>query len=189
MFNLFFFITHSGNLGLHQIHTLELRSIDVPEVVDFRERVSLSCSYNIRWHTLNSVKWYKDAKEFYRYTPLQYPKTIVFPLEGITIAEERMNFCNNETCSITLSRLRPSSSGLYRCEISGDAPEFKLAHGERNMTVGALPLRDPAINGVNSTYVFGDILRANCTSDMSNPPATLQWYINNERVRDLFLST
>ena len=35
------------------------------------------------------------------------------------------------------------------------------------------------------SYKVGDILDVNCTSPRSKPPATLKWYINNERVRQI----
>lgn len=63
-----FLIFHSKNFptGCQQTKGLRLTNIVVPEVVDFRDTVSLSCSYNMGNHTLNSVKWYKDDNEFFR---------------------------------------------------------------------------------------------------------------------------
>lgn len=40
--------------------------MDVPAVVDYRNTVKLSCQYDMENTKLNSVKWYKDNKEFYR---------------------------------------------------------------------------------------------------------------------------
>lgn len=45
-----------------------------------------------------------------------------------------------------------------------------------------LPKEDPAILGVQNTYAIGDYVMANCTSSPSNPPATLEWLINNKTV-------
>ena len=36
-------------------------------------------------------------------------------------------------------------------------------------------------------YRVGDVLDVNCTSPRSKPPATLKWYINNERVREYLI--
>jgi hypothetical protein len=52
--------------GYKQIKGLQLTSVAVPEVVDIRDVVTLSCSYDLGTHKLNSVKWYKDGSEFYR---------------------------------------------------------------------------------------------------------------------------
>jgi hypothetical protein len=46
--------------------TLRITNIIVPPYVDVRDVVTLSCSYNIDTQKLNSVKWYKNDKEFYR---------------------------------------------------------------------------------------------------------------------------
>lgn len=46
--------------------SLQVTNIVVPPIVDVREIVVLSCSYNMGTHKLNSVKWYKDNQEFYR---------------------------------------------------------------------------------------------------------------------------
>lgn len=48
------------------LHGLHLTHIIVPEVADVRDIITLSCSYNMGSHKLNSVKWYKDGSEFFR---------------------------------------------------------------------------------------------------------------------------
>uniref|UniRef100_A0A182TX33 Ig-like domain-containing protein n=1 Tax=Anopheles melas TaxID=34690 RepID=A0A182TX33_9DIPT len=115
---------------------LQLTEITVPDVVDVRETVTLSCSYDMGTHKLNSVKWYKDEREFFRYSPLMPKSLMLFDVEGVTVLQNSTGqICNQFMCSIQLHRLNIRSSGSYRCEISGDAPEFKLAHGVGNMTV------------------------------------------------------
>lgn len=49
----------------------------------------------------------------------------------------------------------------------------------------ALPQHDPIINGLAPNYAIGDFLMANCTSDRSSIPATLVWYIDEEKVGQL----
>uniref|UniRef100_A0A1A9UTG5 Ig-like domain-containing protein n=1 Tax=Glossina austeni TaxID=7395 RepID=A0A1A9UTG5_GLOAU len=43
-----------------------------------------------------------------------------------------------------------------------------------------LPKFDPFISGLQHTYRYGDLIMLNCSSEWSNPPATLTWYINNK---------
>ena len=45
---------------LHIVH------VEIPDYVDVKDVVKLSCSYNMGKNTLNSVKWYKDNQEFFR---------------------------------------------------------------------------------------------------------------------------
>lgn len=46
----------------------------------------------------------------------------------------------------------------------------------------ALPKEKPRIDGLATAYVEGDILKAKCISDLSDPPPILSWYINGEAV-------
>lgn len=64
------------------------------------------------------------------------PNVRTFPVDGVTVIRDSPeHYCNRFMCRIQLHRLNIKSSGTYRCEVSGDAPEFKLAHGVYNMTV------------------------------------------------------
>ncbi|XP_050100209.1 uncharacterized protein LOC126580903 [Anopheles aquasalis] len=166
----------------HRTLALRLTNMNVPEVVDYRDTVTLSCSYDLGLHQLNSVKWYKGNQEFYRYAPMLTPKVTVYPVDGIAIATDRPTICNQYLCSIRLTGLGRRSSGEYRCEISGDAPEFKLANGTHNMTVEALPIEDPTISGLSSSYLPHEHILANCTSDRSSLPVRLLWFINGRTV-------
>ncbi|XP_052900760.1 uncharacterized protein LOC128307080 [Anopheles moucheti] len=166
----------------HRTLALRLTNMNVPEVVDYRDTITLSCSYDLGAHQLNSVKWYKGNKEFYRYAPMLFPKVTTYPVDGIVIATDRPTICNQYLCSIRLTELQRSSSGEFRCEISGDAPEFKLANGTRNMTVEVLPQDDPTINGLSASYLPNELIAANCTSDRSSLATRLLWFINGRTV-------
>jgi hypothetical protein len=52
---------------LPNTRTLHITNIIVPSFVDVRDIATLSCSYNLGNQKLNSVKWYKNDKEFYRW--------------------------------------------------------------------------------------------------------------------------
>ncbi|KAM7360717.1 beaten path Vc [Cochliomyia hominivorax] len=166
-------------IDIHLNHALYLTNLSVPRIIDASQKAKLFCSYEMANQTLNSVKWYKDGQEFFRYSPLTPPTTNWFPVRGVTIAEGSSH-CNQFICNVELKNLNVHSSGSYRCEVSGDAPEFKLVDETANMTVGVLPKFDPYISGLQHTYRYGDSIILNCSSEWSNPPATLTWYINNK---------
>ncbi|EDW97158.1 uncharacterized protein LOC6536877 [Drosophila yakuba] len=159
---------------------LFVTDISVPEIVDFRDNVTLSCSYDMRGHTLNSVKWYKDHEEFFRYSPLTSPIYMTFEVQGLQVLEGKY-VCNESSCRLDLSLQGAKSTGLYKCEVSGDAPHFKLADKADNMTVAALPQNDPLIESFNSMYRMEEYLKATCISDFSSLPTRLTWYINGEQ--------
>lgn len=47
-------------------NAVHLTDVQIPEFVDIRDIVTLSCSYRMGRNQLNSVKWYKDGDEFFR---------------------------------------------------------------------------------------------------------------------------
>ena len=70
---------------------------------------------------------------------MTYPSIMKFPVVGVNLqlsTLDRNYNCNHEICTIVLERLSIKSGGAYRCEISGDAPEFKLISETANMTIG-----------------------------------------------------
>jgi hypothetical protein len=70
----------------------------------------------------------------HRYAPLMPTKqNMIFTVEGIHVSADHL--CNDQFCQIHLDNLSSESTGAYRCEVSGDAPEFKLSHETSNMTV------------------------------------------------------
>lgn len=162
------------------VYSLQINNIDVPAVVDIRETVTLSCTFSMGKDKLHSVKFYKDDREFYRFTPHQAAQH--FSLPGIQIVENSEDVCSRRFCSISLTNLNSRSSGIYKCEISGDAPTFNVVFESRNMTVAVLPQHAPYIKIRDHQYDFGDLIYANCTSDVSYPPAYLTWYINDKQV-------
>lgn len=72
--------------------------------------------------------------EHKRYAPLMpTQQNMIFTVEGIHVNSDHV--CNDNFCTIHLDNLNNDSSGAYRCEVSGEAPEFKLSHETSNMTV------------------------------------------------------
>lgn len=65
----------------------------------------------------------------------QNSETMSFPVAGVHLASDGTN-CGDDHCSVTLSRLtRDHSGGAYRCEISTEAPTFRLDSKTVNITV------------------------------------------------------
>ncbi|GIY55788.1 uncharacterized protein CDAR_459451 [Caerostris darwini] len=84
--------------------------------------------------------------------------------------------------SVYLRHVDLNSGGIYRCEISAEAPSFDTAEAEKEMKVFVLPSEGPTLTGGNQEYRIGDTVVVNCTSAKSKPAATLRWYINDELV-------
>ncbi|XP_058451629.1 uncharacterized protein LOC131430573 [Malaya genurostris] len=128
-----------------------------------------------------SVKWYKDNEEFYRYVPSANPPIKSYKIDGI-----RVDPNHSDNTKVLLRALTLKSSGLYRCEISAEAPSFDSVQGEGRMDVIYIPKDGPHINGDvdRHSYSMGETLELNCTSGRSYPASTLQWYLNDQLVTD-----
>nr|XP_036213224.1 uncharacterized protein LOC106614804 isoform X2 [Bactrocera oleae] len=128
---------------------------------------------------LYAIKWYKDNEEFYRFVPKAHPQKTSYRFDGIRVSEE-----HSDSWRVFLRGLTLNSSGLYRCEISAEAPNFSSVQGEGRMDIVFLPRDGPHIRGQQNQYQIGDTLALNCTSGKSHPASRLQWLINDQPVVD-----
>ncbi|KYM75399.1 hypothetical protein ALC53_14095 [Atta colombica] len=154
---------------------LRMTSLQIPEHVVLNETVRMQCNFNLDKELLYSVKWYKDGHEFYRYTPRDAPMVLTFPVPGVNVNRDE-----STESSVVLNNVNLTSSGRYRCEVSGEAPAFETVSDHGDMTVVVLPNEGPQITGGRSKYQVGDVVHMNCTSAPSKPPALLSWFINDE---------
>lgn len=67
--------------------------------------------------------------------PNQKQDTMSFPVAGVHLVTQGIS-CGQTRCNVRLQGLtRDHSGGSYRCEISSEAPTFRLASETRNVTV------------------------------------------------------
>lgn len=72
--------------------------------------------------------------------PYQQPHVKTFPVAGVHMLPEETN-CGQNRCKVRLTSLtRDHSGGAYRCEVSSDAPAFRLASETHNVTVAGQKL-------------------------------------------------
>ncbi|KAL3278941.1 hypothetical protein HHI36_016459 [Cryptolaemus montrouzieri] len=93
--------------------------VTIPQAARIMDTVTLQCRYDLEGEQLYTVKWYKGAKEFFRFIPKELPNTQVFPLPGIDVDLSKSN--SNE---VVLRHVQPDVTGRYKCEVSSDAPNF-----------------------------------------------------------------
>ena len=60
-------------------------SIRIPTAVAENSTINMTCLYDLGELPLYTVKWYKGAKEFYRYIPKELPPMKVFPPLGAKV--------------------------------------------------------------------------------------------------------
>ena len=79
---------------------------------------------------LYSIKWYRNGHEFYRYIPSDNPSTTIFNGNGINVDKSQ-----SSEEEILLRSVDLDTTGMYRCEISGEAPLFQTASREAVLAV------------------------------------------------------
>ncbi|XP_026479944.1 uncharacterized protein LOC113386376 [Ctenocephalides felis] len=151
--------------------------VQVPTVALRGEGVLLQCLYDLEGDSLYSVKWYKDNEEFFRYVPKANPVLHSYRLEGIKVDHHKSDSRRVFLRSVTLK-----TSGVFRCEVSAEAPSFSSGQEEGTLHVVHLPKDGPHITGERTQYEIGDDINLNCTSGRSHPPSILQWFINDKQV-------
>ncbi|GFQ81526.1 ig-like domain-containing protein [Trichonephila clavata] len=109
---------------------LKLREIVVPAVVIRGEPVWLNCTYDLGNETLYSIKWHKNNVEFYRYLPEDRPPGQKYELAGI-----HLDLSKTDRGNIYMPYTDVESEGIYRCEVSTEAPNFQTVKAEREMRI------------------------------------------------------
>jgi len=145
----------------------------------------LRCNYDMEGDDLYSVKWYFNQKEFYRFIPSDNPKVTIFNHhKGV-----KVNARLSTEREVVLDDVDFSTSGDYRCEVSGDAPMFQTASINGILFVVDLPDKGPDISGGVPRYNIGDRVNVTCLSRNSMPAAQLAWYVNGEKADAVHLRT
>ncbi|KAH9373236.1 hypothetical protein HPB48_004981 [Haemaphysalis longicornis] len=161
---------------------LRLLKVKAPPTVLYGGGAKLDCQYDLGSDTLYAAKWFKDGYEFYRYRPSTGATT--FPVPGVVV-----NVSESIGATVYLQNLTLQSSGLYNCEISAEAPSFQTVIGVKQISVIALPMHGPHIQGARKRYRAGETVHLNCTSGKSKPAPVLRWFINGALVTDFKLQS
>ncbi|XP_076305201.1 cell adhesion molecule 2-like [Tachypleus tridentatus] len=169
---------------IQQLVGVHLKVLDIPSPTASGQSIELTCSYELDGDKLYSVKWYKNNTEFYRYLPNDWPPGQFLPLPGV-----RVDLSKSGENKVYLNRISLESAGIYRCEVSAEAPSFQTVEASKQLEVTVFPTEGPRINGGRHEYAVGDTVNINCTSAKSRPEAQIRWYINNKPVQAEYITT
>ncbi|XP_021963894.1 cell adhesion molecule 2 isoform X2 [Folsomia candida] len=165
------------------VSMLRLADLKIPSHTIRGQPVRLECHYDLEGEALYSVKWYKDQHEFFRFIVADNPPAQVVNLTGVNV-----DLPNSSDNTVTLKSVDLTGSGVYRCEVSGEAPTFQTVGESAQMIVVDLPdSGGPQIEGTRPRYGIGDTVRINCTSSRSRPAAKLAWFINADPAEEALL--
>ncbi|KAK8747111.1 hypothetical protein OTU49_017000 [Cherax quadricarinatus] len=159
---------------------LHITKVRVPTPLAVGEGGWLECEFVDEGESIYALKWYLGLDEFYRWTPAENPPVKTFPVKGdpLTVDIAASNRGKVKIHDVTLG-----ASGVFRCEVSAEAPDFHTESDVATMTVVALPEEDPSIRGAGFTHQLHEDVMLNCSSPRSQPPASLTFYVNQELTR------
>ncbi|CAH0399212.1 unnamed protein product [Chilo suppressalis] len=157
---------------------LRVVGVTVPALKQRGEAATLGCDFDLEGGKLYSVKWYRDNEEFYRFMPRLRPPQHAHKVDGIKVDMDK-----SSARRVHLKELSLKSRGLYRCEVSKEAPSFHSAQAEAFMEVNYFPRESPRVSGHERPYSPGEPLDVNCSA-RSFPPAELQWHIDGQKVSE-----
>ncbi|XP_050684480.1 uncharacterized protein LOC126979247 [Leptidea sinapis] len=155
----------------------KITQLKVPLYADPRRAAELSCHFIMDDYELHSVKLYRDLDEIFRYNPSQKPQIRLYNVTGVMVQGGE---CESEWCLVRVMPAPVATQAAYTCEISTEGPKFMIARKTKQMTVVALPDRDPVITGAPRILKPGEQALLNCTSDYSLPASVINWYIDDE---------
>lgn len=153
-----------------------MKGMTVPKQLILGQSATLECNYNLENSKLYSVKWYKDGQEFFRWMPSMENKREVFPVRGVQVDR-----WGSSSLHVKLSHISLNSSGIYRCEVSNEFPDFDTVTTAEILSVVAIP-SGPRISPRPTSGAPGDRMNLSCVVKGSLPQPTLTWYINKTPV-------
>ncbi|XP_022196716.1 uncharacterized protein LOC111054057 [Nilaparvata lugens] len=152
--------------------------LKMPAVVRVGSTVTLVCQFDLQETPLYAVKWYRGNYEFFRYMPTGRPPYIAFPIPGIDI-----DMSGSGAHQVTLRNVPLELSGLFKCEVTADAPFFSTLQASSNLTIIELGIRKPSVQVSSSVHRSRvNPLRVNCSAQQTVPPPNLTFYIDEKKV-------
>ncbi|XP_046681723.1 T-lymphocyte activation antigen CD80-like [Homalodisca vitripennis] len=159
-----------GNWCLRDVH------LSVPTAVLVGGNITLNCSYTLENESLYTLKYYIGDKELYRFIPQDSPQVHVFDLLEVETYDIK------DGNVFVLSGVNVDSTGLYKCEVSTEAPIFFTVVDSAFVTVVVEPDIGPTIYVHNEKVQVGQSLNASCATRGGYPLPNLTWFVDGEQV-------
>ncbi|XP_076063409.1 uncharacterized protein LOC143038274 [Oratosquilla oratoria] len=155
---------------------IKITNFVVPETLEGGKESKLLCEWQTEGDQLYSLKWYVGLHEFYRYTPAGVSPKQVFASDAFTV-----DLTRSGKGHVTIQNVTVMAAGVYRCEISAEAPSFQTDSKVMRVDILVIPHGKPHIAGVRDLYHTGEIARLTCHSPKARPKPNLVFYVNNQK--------
>lgn len=121
-----------------------------PAVVSRGKSATIKCIYDLDKEILYSVKFYRGAREIYRFSPTENPNKKIFPFPGINVDVSRFKLIKlleingkhfhlqalkSSASQVVLRNVGFGLSGNFSCEVTCDAPSFSTKTATVQMQV------------------------------------------------------
>ncbi|XP_074036711.1 uncharacterized protein isoform X2 [Leptinotarsa decemlineata] len=153
--------------------------IRAPEAVKRGESVTLVCDYDLESAALYTIKWYRDDEEFYRFVPKESP-----PFQAFEVAHLCVDLSKSNSKEVTITNVERETSGIFKCEVTADAPLFHTDMQTARLIVADVPEDVPVLKLETPKVALGSKIRANCTTPGSYPAMNITWSLNDLDVPD-----
>ncbi|XP_069189058.1 uncharacterized protein [Procambarus clarkii] len=159
------------------VEGLHITKVHVPTPVAVGEGGVLECEFVDEGESIYALKWYLGLDEFYRWTPAETPQVKTFPVRGDPLA---VDTGASHRGRVKVYDVTLGASGVFRCEVSAEAPDFHTESDVATMVVVDLPDEDPRLSRSSLSHQLHEAVSVNCSSTRSQPPAALTFYVNQE---------
>ncbi|XP_042864413.1 uncharacterized protein LOC122248464 [Penaeus japonicus] len=157
---------------------LHITKVGVSTPLAVGESGWLECEWADDGDSIYALKWYLGLDEFYRWTPAEDPPVKTFKIRGEPL---RVDASASHKGRVRIQAVTLAAAGVFRCEVSAEAPSFHTESHVAYMTVVDLPDEKPRISVPQDTYQLEEDVTLNCSSPRSQPPAELTFYVNGEQ--------
>nr|XP_014274512.1 uncharacterized protein LOC106679714 [Halyomorpha halys] len=164
---------------MHDGSSLIMERLEIPPLAKLFQPLKIACRFRLGTLRLESVKWYKDDDEFFRFTPSEQPHNRKFNITGIEIDMEK-----SDMHVASLLNVSVSSAGVYRCEVSSDSPAFETVQESRRMDVYYQPDRKPRVVINKSEILPNEDIVVQCVTDKSFPVQKIFWFLNGIQMNE-----
>ncbi|KAG9510311.1 hypothetical protein GZH46_01156 [Fragariocoptes setiger] len=148
--------------------------LDMPRYVTYGDSVELACLYELQDDVLYAVKWYKDEQEFFRHVQHDWPHGQYIQMDGVTV-----DLDNSNAISVYLINVTFKTGGIYRCEVSTDAPSFATVAAAKYLNVAYWPEEaSPTLTTMTRFYKMDETAQLECSTSGSRPAAQISWSIH-----------
>lgn len=111
---------------------LHITKVGVSTPLAVGESGWLECEWADDGDSIYALKWYLGLDEFYRWTPAEDPPVKTFKIRGEPL---RVDASASHKGRVRIQAVTLAAAGVFRCEVSAEAPSFHTESHVAYMTV------------------------------------------------------